>query len=398
MALDNVQQYPEVVAPYFVRDVEQLVSVILTKFPIMNYIPLGGGAPILRNTHEWFDDQITQQTDTLAANVTAHAASATGLSITVTDDTIFIIGDQLLIGTFKPVYQVTAKPGSNVLTCNEIRGVALASDAGNGDVVKYNRAVKELTNYSDSDREGFKGARLGTQAENFTQMFRKDIQVSEHEIKSARATGIYGLTPERDLWANAEARALETIAWELYEAATLGIGIARTTTSTIGFMNGLRQYIDVSGGNVISSSGALTTTQLDNCTRLIFDDMSDLSQLVLVMPTGQNQALKALDPNSITYNDPQPTRMVGFNVGTYIPNIANSRGIPIIVEQNMPIDEVWLIDRSRVRLAAFFESVMRTVRANSPGTTAMRGYVEGEYTLVVRNGAQAFGVIKGLAT
>ena len=106
MSLTDVQQYPTLTSTELVRDVEPFLDLILKNYPVMSLLTVGG-TPCVNHTHEWFDDIIEQQTTTLTANITAHAASATGITITLTDSSIFQVGDQVYIETLDPIYEVT---------------------------------------------------------------------------------------------------------------------------------------------------------------------------------------------------------------------------------------------------------------------------------------------------
>jgi hypothetical protein len=387
----NVGQRPDIDSDYIVRDVEPALSLIRTKRPINEIIPIRTDPRAIQHTHEWFDQIISQNTTTLTANITAHLALATGITITLADSSIFTVGDQVTVGNLKPVYQVTAIPGGGVtLTVSEIRNVALASDAGNGDTAKFNRGQLERTAYST-----FEGADLGTKVINYTQIFRKDVEISWHAQEMSQMNGLY-TTSYDDLLATAVEQRLMDIEWELYEAITRGVKVNRASTSTIGMMGGVREFIDVSGGNVTTASGILTLSDLDDTSSLIYDDTSDLSNLVLVMPPGQNQTMASLETNRIRYVDPQPTYSVGVNTASYIPNLGGSNGIPIILDANMPQDEIWFLDRSRIYLIPFGSRSIALFRDQTPGTTARQSFIYGEMTLVVRNGAQAHGIIKGL--
>ena len=386
----NIQQFPSISSSYIVRDVEPMLSLIRTKRPINEIIPIKTGSFAKNHKHEWYDQVISQKTTTLSANITAHAASATGISITVADSSIFTVGDQVLVGTLKPIYKVTAIPDATHITCTEVRGVALAANAGNGMTAKYNRGVIELSSYGT-----FQGADLGDQVYNYTQIFREDLQVSWHAQSFSTMNGIY---PDefKDLKAAALEQAVMNWEWELYEAITRGVRVQRSGTTVIGMMGGIREFIDVTGGNVTTASGTLTLSDLDDTSKLIYDDMSDLSNIVLVMPPEQNQILASLDSTRIRYMDPQPTRMVGINVAGYVPNIGGSNGIDIILDANMPKDEIWFLDRSKIYLIPFNGWTLKHYEQNTPGTTADQSFIYGEYTMVVRNGAQAHGLIKNL--
>jgi len=388
MATDNIQQWPETPAESRVRDVEPLLESILTKFPVTELLVVNGGQRATQNRHEWFDDQITEKGSVLTADITAHAANATGVSITVSSTANFLVADQVFIDTLSPVYQITAIPDGVTLTVTEIRGVALGSTSGNGLNITCSRAALELSSYSN-----FQGARLGTQVYNFTHIFRANCQLTEEEEEAARMGSIYTQT---NLWQNAQARALEQLAWKMYRQITTGVAIERTGTSIHGMLGGVRQFIDVPGGNVVAASGALTITHLNTAAQYIFEDTGDLSNIAIIVPTAQSQAIAAFDANSRRYIDPGTNTATGVNTSVFIPNISNTPPLPIYIDQNLPRNEIWFIDRRRLQLIPFGSQTMRFREERTPGVTALQGFFTGTYTLVVRNGATAHGIINNL--
>src|SRR3972149_3324340 len=144
MAISNVQQRPDLTAVETARDVEPILESILTKYPVTQLLVVNGGQTAYQNKHEWFDDQITQATATLTADIAAHAASATGLAMIVDSTTNFRVGDQLFVDLMTQVYQITAVTNATDLVVSEIRGVALGTGIGTGNTVRYTRGVLEI--------------------------------------------------------------------------------------------------------------------------------------------------------------------------------------------------------------------------------------------------------------
>jgi hypothetical protein len=384
----DVKQWTQLDDTYKVRDVDDFLSLIFANSPVMQHIPfLGERAK--QHKHEWFDELVEQKTSTLTANITAHAASATGLTISVADGTVFLAGDQVIVDTLSPIYKITSI-STNDLTVSEIRGVALASDAGNTQKIRFTRAQNEITEYGTTE-----GADHGDPDYNYTQIFRKDVEVSRHLQEVTQMNMLYP-TGTPDEFTIALDRRLKDIAWQLENAVKFGVRAQRTSSSVPGFMGGIRSYIDVSGGNVVTSSGTLTLDNLNEAVELIYDKMNAFNNLVIVMHQKQNKVLATLDSNAIRYNDPQPTRQVGFNVASYIPDISGSNGIPILVDPNMPTNEIWFIDKSRLGLMALGNSNIALFREPQPGRTSFMAYIYGELTFRIRNPKQAFAIIKGL--
>ena len=68
------------------------------------------------------------------------------------------------------------------------------------------------------------------------------------------------------------------------------------------------------------------------------------------MPIHINRQLATLDSNFFRYVDPMDRRSIGNNVTAFIPDIGGSSGIPIITDPNMPLDEVWYLNKSKIRM------------------------------------------------
>lgn len=389
--IENVIERPDlssITDAYFIRDMEPFLSVVLTKNPITREIIRETGDFATQHVHEWTDDVLQQKTSTLTANIAAHAASATGLTITVADSSIFLVDDQVFVDTIEPAYKVTAIPNGTTLTVNEIRGRELVSDGGNGKTIKYNRGQLENTSYGTPH-----GARFGLQKFNYTQIFRYDLEASWHEQESARLKGLYNVN---DLIANATEQGLHELGFQLYDAVTKGIAVKRESKTTKGMMNGVREYVDVSGGNVLTASGALSVDMLNDALKMIYDDVNDLSNIIILAPTALGQEFETLNATNLRYVNPQPSRAVGENVTSFIPSIPHARGVPIFLDPNMPSNELWLLDRSRIYLMPFGRFRLGLYEGLIPGKTATTKFLYAEYTLVVRNGAQAHGIIKGI--
>lgn len=385
----NVQQYPEVPTDLLNRDVSEVLSVIFRQQQNLASIVNIDGRPIWANKYEWYDKLVEENFSTLTADILAHAALAAGLTITVADSSVFRVGDQVRVDGIQSVYSVTAIPDGVTLTVDEIRNVALGANAGNGNKIKFTRGQLEKTSPANEI-----GAHVGTQKVNFTQIFREDWQISEHAQDRGERGGYY---TERDLVRNAEAESMKNFAYQLYNAVISGIGVERTTTATVGYMNGVRQFIDTVNGNVEDAAGAaLTSTFVDNVLASIFDDVGQMiNDVVIVMPTQQSRKLASVDAGQISYNDVYMDRNIGNNVGAFISSISGVSPRPIMVDQNLPAGEVWFLNKQMLTLKPF--KPVQARRFQPPGETCFAGYIYGEYTLEVRQGELAHGIIKDLS-
>ena len=129
------------------RDVEVELNALLFNYPTLGKFITMSGQPAKNHKHEWTEFEQQQTVATLTADITSHAALATGITITVNDSAVFIVGDQVDIETFDPVYQVTAIPTGTTLTVKEIANYALGTTRGTGLTAKRNTSVTELSDY-----------------------------------------------------------------------------------------------------------------------------------------------------------------------------------------------------------------------------------------------------------
>jgi hypothetical protein len=384
----NVEQQPQVPSDNRNRTVSQILSVHWVRQANLAQLIAIDGTPIGGPKWEWFDKTMQESFTLLTANILAHAASAAGLTITVADSSIFQVGDQVFVDTLQPAYQVTAIPNGTTLTVTEIRGVALGADAGNGERAVINRGRLEKTSAANQI-----GAHLGVKKQNFTQIFRSDYEVTRHAQIYSQRGGIY---TETDLVVNAKDEAMKDFVYQLYHAATKGVGIERTATNVSGYMAGVRQFIDVVGGNVQDAAAtALDADKINDMIAEIFNDSAmDIMSLAIAMSPIQSRKLSTLDASKVAINDPRDNRVVGNNVASWIGDISGVGAIPIFTDQNMPSNEVWFLNRDKIRMRPF--EVVSDNPIPEDGTTSIKGYLYGEYTLEVRDGELAHGIIKGL--
>jgi hypothetical protein len=89
-------------------------------------------------------------------------------------------------------------------------------------------------------------------------------------------------------------------------------------------------------------------------------------------------------------------RETGGNVSYFIPNISGMAPIPVVVDQNMPRNEIWFVNTDRVYMVPMYGSDLALYQSPVNGRTASSMYLYGEYTLVVRNGKEAHAILKNL--
>lgn len=388
MASTNIRQFSQLDAGFKGVDIEALIALIWSGFPLGQYIPFSASIKALNHKHLWYDQVYSRESTTLTGNISSHLASATGITINVADSSIATTGDRVTVDGLDPVYEITAVPGGTSFTVKEVAGIALSVGAGSGSRLVATRGEIEQTEYGT-----FKGADLATQYHNFTQIFRRDISVSRHAIKEAQAGQVYSV---QDLFGQASAQQAKQLAAQLYTASLRGVKQERTSDAIKGYMGGVRSFVDIAGGNVLSSSGALTMAKLNTVAGYIYDDMNMLSDLIIVMHPSQNKVMSTFDSNLFHYNDPGINRAVGTNANQYVADIAGSQPINIVIDPQLDPSIVLFLDPSKMYLIPFQDENFRIIEENTPGVTAERAYIYGEYTLVVRNGQQAHGIIKGL--
>ena len=354
------------------------------------------GPPTLHHKHEWSEEVIAEITGTLGANIPNHAASAAGVTITVASTDPFRVGDQIYVDGVSAAYQITAITPSTTLTVTEIRAVAVSSDASNGASIRINRGIIEKSIPTDQSGHTFPDNEY-----NFTQIFRKDVEVSTNQQLVSQAGGFYPVSIDDSL-SRASDQWLHWITYQMYRAIHEGVRIERTSSVSRGYMGGLHFWLNQVGGNLVSASGALTQANLDSAAGLIYDDVGTTDGLIMLVPTFQAKAISALlsDTAVMRHVDifNSTNHPIGTSVASYQPNITGLSAIPIVVDQNMPASKIYILDTRKISLHPFQTETWRLEQYQTPGAKARSAFIYGEYTLKVKNAKYAHAVISGLNT
>ncbi len=372
--------------PEIMEDVSDLVGIVSPyETPLLDYL---GDAkrPALSTIHEWMEDSLLPNTDSL--NQTVYSPDAqNAAALTVQNGVRFQVGDLVRPDASTEVMQVTAVAG-NVLTVIRGYGATTKATLSNG---------KRLFILGNAALEGADASNarftLRARKSNFTQIFSATVEVSG----SMRAARQHGIDDELEYQKQERLRELLR---DLENCVINGVSAASNPqgTSTIRrSMNGIiramttNQYVPISGG--IPAGGGAGT---------------DLNEPVL------NAALRLIWEQSqgkidtIVVGGAQKRRINGFATGSraYAPEDSKYRDMASVYESDfgvcrvilsrwVPPDSVVLLDSSRVEVLPLASRSFHFKPLGAVGNADL-GQLIGEYTLEFRN-ENAHGVIRGLS-
>ena len=371
--------------PEIMEDVSDLVGIVSPyETPLLDYL---GDAkrPALSTIHEWMEDSLLPNTDSLNQTVySPDAQNATAL--TVQNGVRFQVGDLVRPDASTEVMQVTAVAG-NVLTVVRGYGATTKATLSNG---------KRLFILGNAALEGADASNarftLRARKSNFTQIFSATVEVSG----SMRAARQHGIDDELEYQKQERLRELLR---DLENCVINGVSAASNPqgTSTIRrSMNGIvraistNQYVPNAGG-VPAGSGSgtdLNEPVLNAALRLIWEQSQGKIDTIVCSGAlkrrinGFATGSRAYTPEDKSFRD---------MISTYESDFGVCR---VILSRWVPTDTILLLDSSRISVLPLqgrsfgFKPLAQTGDATA-------GQVLGEYTLEFKN-ENAHGLVRGL--
>jgi hypothetical protein len=371
--------------PEIMEDVSDLVGIVSPyETPLLDYL---GDAkrPALSTIHEWMEDSLLPNTDSLNQTVySPDAQNATAL--TVQNGVRFQAGDLVRPDASTEVMQVTAVAG-NVITVVRGYGATTKATLTNG---------KRLFILGNAALEGADASNarftLRARKSNFTQIFSATVEVSG----SMRAARQHGIDDELEYQKQERLRELLR---DLENCVINGVSAASNPqgTSTIRrSMNGIiramttNQYVPNSGG-IPAGGGSgtdLNEPVLNAALRLIWEQSQGKIDTIVCSGAlkrrinGFATGSRAYTPEDKSFRD---------MISTYESDFGVCR---VILSRWVPTDTILLLDSSRISVLPLqgrsfgFKPLAQTGDATA-------GQVLGEYTLEFKN-ENAHGLVRGL--
>lgn len=371
--------------PEVMEDVSDIVGIVSPyETPLLDYL---GDAkrPALSTIHEWMEDSLLPNTDTLnQSSFTPDAQNAS--SLTVSNGARFQVGDLVRPDASTEVMQVTAV-AVNVLTVVRGYGSTTKATLTNGRrlFILGNAALEG----ADASTSRFTSR---ARKSNYTQIFSATVEVSG----SMRAARQHGIDDELEYQKQERLRELLR---DLENCVINGVSPASNQqgTSTVRrSMNGIirsiatNQYVPNAGGMPAGGGSGtdLNEPVLNSALRLIWEQSQGKIDTI-VCSGAQKRRINSFATGSRAY---QPEdKSFRDMISTYESDFGVCR---VILSRWVPSDTVLLLDSSRISVLPLqgrsfaYKPLAQTGDANA-------GQVLGEYTLEFKN-ENAHGLVRGL--
>ena len=318
--------------------------------------------------HEWLEDQITGSRCVVTDTVSSHQCpmSATDLAKLRVGTLVYVEGDTA-------VFRVTALDTTYNKTTVERVGAngSAKTDPAEGDVL-----VVMSTPEQEGTTEGENKIHQSGHADNYTQIFRKDIVLSG----SALAIATYGI--ENSIQRQTILR-LADFSRDLNLQALRGIPV-QPTASVNGAAGGLFYFGTLDGGlSVDAGSLAFDSFVVNDGAQAIAAEGGNPQ--VIICSIGQARVLSADMNDKVTVVRQDPQR------GTFVANVVNDvtgAGMQIFADKAMPDDQAFIVDPDGFGLVALKGRAVWDEDTTPKGFDGIRRTIMGEYTFEFKNAKQ----------
>ena len=357
------------------RDLSDAISLVSQAEPTLISLVTVGGEPARATKHEWLEDVLEPEGDTLSAAVDA---SATSLS--VADGTKFVEGMVLAFEGYDEIMKVTAVSGNTLTVVRGYGGTTPEAMAAGTEIKIVSRPRPEATDPGD-DRTREPGVEW-----NQTEIFDYTVKVS----KTAQAIKIYGIDNLINYQVN---NALKILSRRMNNALIYGRRVQRAANEP-GSMGGILQFVGQAGGNVFDAAGASLTSELLN------DAIEEIVRKggrpnVLLANTVQARKISAFNVANLQIERSDTT--AGNVVYRFVNDLPMGIITTIVVDINFPKGKLAILDTSRIRVCPLEGRGMSDEDATPPGADYIGRRVLGEYTAEIKNAKEAHGLITNLA-
>lgn len=326
--------------------------------------------------HEWLEDQITGSRVTVTDTVTSHQCpmSAADLAKLRIGTLVYVDGDSA-------VFRVTALDTSNNKATVERVG---ANGSTKTDPAKDDVLVVMSTPEAEGTTEGENKIHQSGTADNYTQIFRKDIVISGTGI----AIATYGI--ENSIQRQTSLR-LADFARDLNLQALRGVPV-QPTSSAMGAAGGLFYYGTQDGGLFVDAGSlAFDSFVVNDGAQAISAEGGNPT--VIICGIGQARVLSA-DMNDRVTVVRQDTQR-----GTFVANVVNDvtgTMMQIFADKEMPDDQGFIVDTAGFGLVALRGRAVSDRDTTPNGFDGIRRTILGEYTFEFKNAKQRICWIKNL--
>ena len=358
-----------------VRDLGDELSTVIAQGS--NILQLFTARPdATQRKHEWLEDQITGSRCVVTGSVVSHAVpmSSTDLAKLRVGTLVYVDGDTA-------VFRVTALDTTNNKATVERVGAngSEKTDPANGDVL-----VVMSTPEPEGTTEGENKIHQSDHADNYTQIFRKEVSLSGTAI----AISTYGI--ENAIERQTMLR-LADFARDLNFQALRGVPV-QPTASANGAAGGLFYFGTQDGGLVVDAGGVGFDSFVVNDGAQAVAGEGGTPQ-VIICGIGQARVLSADMGDRVTVVRQDNVR------GTFVANVVNDvtgAMMQIFADKEMPDDQAFVCDPAGFGLVAMRGRAVTDRDATTPNYDGVRRMIIGEYTFEFKNAKQRICWIKNL--
>ncbi len=356
------------------RDISKEFAVIMQLLPFLIGLLKISSQAAVNPKHEWIEDVMTAEGDSLAAEAAAGAGT-----ITVADGTAFSNEMILVFEGYDEQARVDSIAG-NVLTVTRQYGSTPSETIASGTNIKIvSRPRPEGTDPGDDP-----GQKPVTQW-NQTEIFDFTAKAS----KTAQYSDDYTID---DALQRSVKVGMDIIGRRMNNALIYGRRVARDASNN-GSAGGLLYFLSQTGANLVDAASSAITATLLNDT---FEE--------IVKRGGQ--------PNTILCNTNQARKITAFhadnleierhdqNTGSAVYRFVNDLPMGIItqiaVDMNFPRTKLSIIDTTKIDIVPFKGRALSDEDATPNGADYLARRMLGEYTFRVGNHKEAHALIEGL--
>ncbi len=359
-----------------VRDLSDVLNTVIQQEPTLISLVQTGGQPATNTKHEWMEDVLSPERDSLAAAV----ADGSATTMTVDHGTKFDADMLITFEGYDEVCLVQSVSGNELAVQRGYGGSGSAAISNGTEVIIISRPRPEGTDPGDDQ-----GREPDTEY-NCTEIFDATAKVS----RTAQVVRQYGIENALDYQVQNHAR---IIARRMNNALIYGRRVQRTS-SVNGSMGGVLQFVGASGGNVVdAAAAALSATILNNAIEQVVRDGGRPNILI----ANTNQARKISGFNTANLQVQRADQTAGNVVYRFVNDLPMGIITQIVVDMNFPKTKVGILDTSRISLVPLTGSALSDEDATPNGADYFARRILGEYTAEIKNAKEAHGLITNLA-
>ena len=357
------------------RDLSDILSTVVAQDSrIIQLFPVRGAAKSRK--HEWLEDQISGDRCTVNG-----AVSDSKVPMSAGDLAKLAVGTLFHVDDDAALFKVTAiDTSANKATVTRVgANGSETSMPSNGDVL-----VLVSTPMPEGSTSGENKIHQSGVEYNYTQIFRKEVELSDTAIK----IDVYGI--ENSIQYQTALRMGDFVR-DLNQVALFGIP-AQPQAGTNGQAGGLFYFGTQVGGLSIDASGVAFDSFLVNDAAQAVSGQGGTPS-VIICGIGQARVLSADMRNHVTIVQGDESR------GTFVANVINDVTggiIRIFADKSIPDTQAFVVDPSGFGLVPLTGRAVWDEDTTPAGFDGIRRTILGEYTLEFKNAKQRLCWIKGL--